>query len=128
MGETVMRNADELSNNQLDRFEEFLKTTFLLDEDELKALDKQMPMTQEMFDHLCSRLTEIGADRLAIELMLDYPDLLQKSSDRIEKELGLSDNDYGEYEMSEEEIKESFVKLMERIENEAKGKNYEEKN
>lgn len=123
-----MRNADELSNNQLDRFEEFLKTTFLLDEDELKALDKQMPMTQEMFDHLCSRLTEIGADRLAIELMLDYPDLLQKSSDRIEKELGLSDNDYGEYEMSEEEIKESFVKLMERIENEAKGKNYEEKN
>lgn len=118
----------DVTNTKLDRFEEFLKATFLLDEDELKALDKQMPMTQEMFDHLCSRLTEIGADRLAIELMLDYPDLLQKSSDRIEKELGLSDNDYGEYEMSEEEIKESFVKLMERIENEAKGKNYEEKN
>lgn len=117
-----------LEKRKVDKFEEFLKATFLLDEDELKALDKQMPMTQEMFDHLCSRLTEIGADRLAIELMLDYPDLLQKSSDRIEKELGLSDNDYGEYEMSEEEIKESFEKLMERIENEAKGKNYEEKN
>ena len=110
-----MRNADALSNNQLDRFEEFLKTTFLLDEDELKALDKQTPMTQEMFDHLCERLTEIGTDRLAFELMLDYPDLLQESSDRIEKELGLSDIDFEEYEMSEEEIKKSFEELMERI-------------
>lgn len=69
----------------------------MLDENELKALDKQTPMTQNMFDHLCSRLTEIGTDRLALELMLDYPDLLQESADRIEKELGLSDNDYGEY-------------------------------
>lgn len=100
----------------------------MLNEDELKALDKQTSMTQEMFDHLCERLTEIGTDRLAIELMLDYPELLQNSADRIEKELGLSDIDYKEYEMSEEEIKESFEKLMERIENEAKGKNYEEKN
>ena len=113
-----MRNTDELSNNQLDRFEEFLKTTFLLDEDELKALDKQIPMTQEMFDHLCSRLTEIGTDRLAFELMLDYPDLLLKSADRIEKELGLNAIDIEEYEMSEEEIKQSFEKLMERIRSE----------
>lgn len=110
-----MRNADELSNNRLDRFDEFLKATFLLDEDELKALDKQTPMTQEMFDHLCERLTEIGTDRLAIELMLDYPDLLQKSADRIEKELGLSDTNIEEYEMSEEEIKKSFEELMKRI-------------
>lgn len=87
----------------------------MLDEDELKALDKQTPMTQDMFDHLCSRLTEIGTDRLALEPMLDYPDLLQKSADRIEEELGLSDIDFEKYEMSEEEIKQSFEKLMERI-------------
>ena len=118
----------DVTNTKLDRFDEFLKATFLLDEDELKALDKQTPMTQDMFEHLCERLTEIGTDRLAIELMLDYSDLLQKSADRIEEELGLNDIDFEEYEMSEEEIKESFEKLMERIENEAKGKNYEEKN
>lgn len=107
-----------VTNTKLDKFDEFLKTTFLLDENELKALDKQTPMTQNMFDHLCSRLTEIGTDRLALELMLDYPDLLQKSADRIEEELGLSDIDFGEYEISEEEIKQSFEKLMERIRSE----------
>lgn len=105
----------DVTNTKLDRFDEFLKATFLLNEDELKALDKQTPMTQDMFDHLCERLTEIGTDRLAIELMLDYPDLLQKSADRIEEELGLSDIDFEKYEMSEEEIKQSFEKLMERI-------------
>ena len=105
----------DVTNTKLDRFDEFLKATFFLNEDELKALDKQTPMTQEMFDHLCERLTEIGTDRLAIELMLDYPDLLQKSADRIEEELGLSDINIEEYEMSEEETKKSFEKLMERI-------------
>lgn len=105
----------DVTNMKLDKFDEFLKATFLLNEDELKALDKQTSMTQEMFDHLCERLTEIGTDRLAIELMLDYPDLLQKSADRIEEELGLSDINIEEYEMSEEEIKKSFEKLMERI-------------
>ena len=104
-----------VTKTKLDKFDEFLKATFLLNEDELKALDKQTPMTQDMFEHLCERLTEIGTDRLAIQLMLDYPDLLQKSADRIEEELGLNDIDFEEYEMSEEEIKQSFEKLMERI-------------
>lgn len=103
----------DVTNTKLDKFEEFLKATFLLDEDELKALDKQTPMTQEMFDHLCERLTEIGTDRLAIELMLDYPDLLQNSADRIEKELGISEKDI--VPLTPEEAEAGLRDIMQRI-------------
>ena len=104
----------DVTNTKLDKFDEFLKATFLLNEDELKALDKLIPMTQEMFDHLCERLTEIDTDRLAIELMLDYPDLLLKSADRIEKELGISQQDI--IPLTEEETEAGLRDIMQRLE------------
>lgn len=103
-----------MTDTKLDRLDEFMKATFLLNEDELKALDKQITMTQEMFDHLCERLIEIGTDRMAFELMLEYPDLLQNSADRIEKELGISEKDI--IPLTEEETEAGFREIMRRIE------------
>ena len=83
----------DIGKSKIDRINEFLKATFLIDEDELKALDKQIPMTQKLFDQLCGRLTEIGADELFLKLISDYPDLLRDSVNRMEKELGISKED-----------------------------------
>lgn len=103
----------DVTSMKVDKFEEFLKATILLDEDELKALNKQITMSQEMFEHLCERLTEIGTDRLAIELMLEYPDLLQNLADRIEKELGISEKDI--VPLTSEEAEAGLRDIMQRI-------------
>lgn len=103
-----------MTDTKLDRLDEFMKATFLLNEDELKALDKQITMTQEMFDHLCERLIEIGTDRLVLELMLDYPDLLLKSAERIEKELGITEKDI--VPLTQEEAEAGLKDIMKRIE------------
>ena len=46
-----MKKYDELSNKEKHNFEEFLILTFEFSDDELAAIDKQKPMTMEIFFH-----------------------------------------------------------------------------
>lgn len=46
-----MKKYDELSNKEKHNFEEFLILTFEFSDDELAAIDKQKPMTMELFLH-----------------------------------------------------------------------------
>ena len=44
-----MKKYDELSEKEKHNFEEFLILTFEFSDDELAAIDKQKPMTMEIF-------------------------------------------------------------------------------
>ena len=46
-----MKKYDQLSNKEKHNFEEFLILTFEFSEDELAAIDKQKPMTMELFEY-----------------------------------------------------------------------------
>lgn len=108
-----MIEPKDLTEEQLEWFDEFLKVTFLMTQEEQKALDKQIPMTQELFDRCCDRLSEIGAEKQFYQLLFDYPDFMIERADELEKELNLSEVDMPE--MTQEQLEESYHKLMERI-------------
>ncbi len=108
-----MVEIENLTKAQLERVDEFVRTAFYLEEDELKALDEQIPMTQELFDRLSDRLFKIGAQNDFLRLLKEYPDFTKNSVDKIEKELELKSMDIPE--MTEEETQQSFERLMERI-------------
>ena len=103
----------DLTDEQIQRFSDFAKAAVLLKEDELKALDGQSPMTQELFDILCDRLSEIGAHNDFFRLLNEYPEFLKGSAATIEKEMEASNVELPE--MTDEESKQTFQRLMERI-------------
>ena len=55
-----MKKYDELSNKEKHNFEEFLILTFEFSDDELAAIDKQKPMTMELFSSCLAKCTEMG--------------------------------------------------------------------
>ena len=59
-GGVGMRHYDELSDREKRNFEEFLIATFEFSEEELEAIDKQRPMTMELFSSCLARCTELG--------------------------------------------------------------------
>ncbi len=113
-----MTEIENLTDTELGRVNDFVKAAFFLKEDELKVLDGQIPMTQELFDSLCDRLSEIGAQNEFFRLLNEYPDFLRNSADKIEEELESSNVELPE--MTDEESKQSFQKLMEKINRESR--------
>ena len=103
----------DLTDEQIQGLSDFVKAATFLQEDELKALDGQIPMTQELFDSLCDRLSEIGAHNDFFRLLNEYPEFLKGSAATIEKEMEASNVELPE--MTDEENKQSFQRLMERI-------------
>lgn len=108
-----MDGIENLKKEQLERIGEFVRVAVFLKENELQALDKQIPMTQELFDSLCDRLSEIGAHNDFFRLLNEYPEFLEISAAKIERELESGNVEIPE--MTEEETKQSFEKLMERV-------------
>ena len=53
-----MKKYDELSEKEKHNFEEFLILTFEFSDDELAAIDKQKPMTMELFSSCLAKCTE----------------------------------------------------------------------
>ena len=73
-----MKKYDELSNKEKHNFEEFLILTFEVSDDELAAIDKQKPMTMELFSSCLAKCTERGLYKLFESLLDEYPDLTDK--------------------------------------------------
>lgn len=109
-----MKKYDELSNKEKHNFEEFLITTFEFSEDELAAIDKQKPMTMELFSSCLAKCTEHGLYKLFERLLDEYPELSDKYVKTIEDDI----KDVVLPERTPEEEEESWNRLCERIKKE----------
>ena len=109
-----MKKYDELSKKEKHNFEEFLITTFKFSEDELAAIDKQKPMTMELFSSCLVKCTELGIYKLFERLLDEYPELSDKYVKAIEDDI----KDVVLPERTPEEEEESWKRLCERIKNE----------
>ena len=78
----------ELSDQELKGFLSFLIETFEFTEEQLAGIDRQIVMTQELYDSILDRCEEIGPDanRLFFRMLDEYPELMTVRADRIEEE------------------------------------------
>ena len=105
---------DELSEKEKHNFEEFIILTFEFSEDELAAIDKQKPMTMELFSSCLAKCTERGLYKLFERLLDEYPDLTDKYVKAIDDDI----NDVILPKRTPEEEEESWNRLCERIKKE----------
>lgn len=70
-----------------ERLEEFIRAAFLLDDEELEALDHQRPMTQNLFDSIIDKCMEEGIDNIFESLLREYPEFLRVYAEKIEREV-----------------------------------------
>ena len=109
-----MKKYDELSEKEKHFFEKFLILTFEFSEDELAAIDKQKPMTMELFSSCLVKCTELGIYKLFERLLDEYPELSDKYVKAIEDDI----KDVVLPERTPEEEEESWNRLCERIKKE----------
>ena len=89
----------------------YLHTTFKFSEDELAAIDKQKPMTMEIFSSCLAKCTEHGLYKLFERLLDEYPELSDKYVKAIEDDI----KDVILPERTPEEEEESWNRLCKRI-------------
>lgn len=82
-----MKKYDELSNKEKHNFEEFLILTIEFSDDELAAIDKQKPMTMELFSSCLAKCMEHGLYKLFERLLDEYPELSDKYVKAIEDDI-----------------------------------------
>ena len=97
-----MKKYDELSEKEKHNFEEFLILTFEFSDDELAAIDKQKPMTMELFSSCLAKCMD------------EYPELSDKYVKAIDEDI----KDVVLPERTPEEEEESWNRLCDRIKNE----------
>ena len=80
--------------------------TFEFTDEQLAAIDYQIPMTQEIYDSVLDRCMELGtdADDLFYRMLLEYPDFLSVYAQKIEDEVNQKYADIDIPEFSPEEI------------------------
>lgn len=71
-------NYDNLTEKQKSNMKEFLNVTLACDEEQLAAMDHQIPMTQELFERCLDTLIGIHAVRQIETLLQDFPDLAEE--------------------------------------------------
>ena len=79
-----------------------------------QAIDKQKPMTMELFSSCLAKCTEWGLYKLFERLLDEYPDLMDKYVKAIDEDI----KDVVLPERTPEEEEESWNRLCERIKNE----------
>ena len=109
-----MKKYDELSEKEKHNFEEFLILTFEFSEDELAVIDKQKPMTMELFSLCLAKCTEHGLYKLFERLLDEYPELSDKYVKAIEDDI----KNVVLPERTPEEEEENWNRLYERIKKE----------
>lgn len=88
-------------------------------EEERQAMQKIIPITQDIFDSIMKKREEIGeaADEIIMQLMSKYPCLLENNVRRKYAEWGFNiDNDFPEEEIDEEYLRvscENLIKIWE---------------
>lgn len=87
----------------------FLIEIFEFTEEQLAALDYQIPMTQEVYNSILDRCIELGkvADDLFCRLLNEYPEYLSVYDQKIEDEVSRK---YGEVEIPKSSLKELRIR------------------
>ena len=62
----------------IEKFLEMLKITKLLSEEELEAMDHQIPMTQEVFDSILNKMTGQGLEDSYFDFMNEFSEFLSE--------------------------------------------------
>lgn len=84
----------------------FFIEIFEFTDEQLAAIDYQIPMTQEIYDSVLDRCMELGtaADDLFYRMLLEYPDFLSVYAQKIEDEVNEKYADIDIPESSPEEL------------------------
>ena len=103
----------EYTKEMLKNFWGFLVETFEFTEEQTAAIDKQIEMTQEIYNSILDRCNEIGpdVDKLFYRMLDEYPEFMCVYAERIEKEIEGTPFP----EVSEEEKQLNYEKLIARI-------------
>ena len=100
-----------------DNMRYFLVETFEFSDEQLAAIDCQIPMIQKLYDSILDRCMEIGsgADRIFYRMLLEYPDFLSVYANRIEQEVNERYPDIDFPQQTPEEMQEGWEDLCRRI-------------
>lgn len=96
---------EEFTEEQMKRLTEFFKEAIYFTDEENASLDGIVPMTCEMFKHLGERLLEIGCEEHYYELLIKYPDFVEREAAEIEEELKDLPDDFPEETEKEKEAR-----------------------
>lgn len=112
-----MKRYNELNNKGKRNLEEFLTITFEFTDEQLAAIDYQIPMTQEIYDSILDRCMMLGdsVDNLFYRLLVEYPDFMTVYANRIEQEVEEKYSDIDFPESTPEELQAGWEDLCRRI-------------
>lgn len=71
-------NDKNLTEKQKKNLKEFLEVTLTCDEEQLAAMDHQIPMTRELFEQCLDTLIQIHAVRQIENLLQEFPELAKE--------------------------------------------------
>lgn len=97
---------------------------FKFTREELRAMRKKIPMTQEIFNSIMKKREIIGeeAEELTLQLMLKYSDFLEVNARRLCAELGI------DFDMElPEEPKQSYEDFLQLVEEQKKNGKWKKK-
>lgn len=97
---------------------------FKFTREELRAMRKKIPMTQEIFNSIMKKREIIGeeAEELTLQLMLKYSDFLEVNARRLCAELGI------DFDMElPEEPKQSYEEFLQLVEEQKKNGKWKKK-
>lgn len=94
-----------------DGLRNFLLEVFEFSDEEQLAIDKQQPMTQELFNSCIDKCINLRMDALFYRLLEEYPDFLNEYAKSIEEEI----KDVELPERTPEQEAASWERLCERI-------------
>lgn len=106
-----------MTKEEMDNIRRFLVETFAFTDEQSAAIDKQIPMTQELFESILERCNELGTDtdRLFYSLIIEYPDLTEIYGEKIEQQLNEKYADIELPEETPEEKEAAWERLCARI-------------
>lgn len=98
-------------------YSDFFVETFEFTDEQLAAIDYQIPMTQEIYNSILDRCMELGTaiDDLFNKLLLEYPKFLEVYGQKIEDEVNSKYADINIPESSSEESNAGWEDLCRRI-------------
>lgn len=108
-----MLSPQEVMEKYPEEVNEFFKVLFALSDEQTAAMDKVIPMTQELFESCFEKLMSVDAIRSCMKLMEEYPEFTDTMTENIMNELDLTEEDF--QPLSEEESRAGLQALKERI-------------
>lgn len=108
-----MLSPQEVMEKYPEEVNEFFKVLFALSDEQTAAMDKVIPMTQELFESCFEKLMSVDAIRSCMKLMEEYPAFTDTMTQNVMSELDLTEEDF--QSLSEEESRAGLQALKERI-------------